>query len=340
MKNTIIICCLLLLAGCGKPTATQVYTTCDMTSIYSHTSFPVGVAVDAYKLQTNDQYRNIVIAQFNSLTGENAFKFESVEPAEGQYNWTETDYIADFARQYGKRLHGHTLVWHSQLPDWVPGYTGDWRSMLRDHITQEVGRYKDVIHSWDVVNEAFNEDGTLRSTLWLTHLGTGYIQMAFEDAHAANPQAKLFYNDYNLEWNPQKLDGVLRLLTQLRAAGVQVDGIGMQMHISSSYPDISLAGDAAKKIANTGFLVHFSELDVNMKEPDSRTLLSADEQQQQARRYAAVFTAYSQLSPAQQFGITLWGVSDADSWIVRGLPLLFDNNYTSKPAYCACKSLK
>lgn len=330
----ILIACLLL--GCRK----QYTTVCDNSSIYSHTSFPVGVAVDVYRLQNNPQYRDIVIHQFNSITGENAFKFPYVEPGPGQYDWTETDYIADFARQYGMRLHGHTLVWHNAVPGWLYGYTGDWDAMLQDHITQEVGRYKDIIHSWDVVNEGFNEDGSLRNSIWLQHLGTNYIQKAFEYAHAANPSAKLFYNDFNLELNPIKLKGVLDFLTKLKLSGVQIDGIGMQMHITATYPAVSQIADAAKKITDAGFLLHFSELDVNMNMPSGQTLLSASELKQQANRYEDVFGIYNQVNPKLQFGITMWGVSDADSWIPRGLPLLFDYNYSCKPAYCACKALK
>jgi endo-1,4-beta-xylanase len=336
MNKTLAILIIFLLLGCRK----QYPEVCDNSSIYSHTSFPVGVAVDASRLQYNTQYRNIVISQFNSITGENAFKFPYVEPGPGQYDWTETDYIANFARQYGKRLHGHTLVWHMAVPGWLYNYTGNWDAVLQDHITQEVGRYKDIIHSWDVVNEGFNEDGTLRNSIWLQQMGTNYIQKAFEYAHAADPSAKLFYNDFNLESNPVKLKGVLDFLTKLKLSGVHIDGIGMQMHITPTYPAINLVADAAKKITDAGFLLHFSELDVNMNMPSGQTLLTESEQKQQADRYQAVFAAYNQVNPKLQFGITLWGISDADSWIPLGLPLLFDYNYSSKPAYCACKTLK
>jgi endo-1,4-beta-xylanase len=335
MKKLLMLM-LPLMFGCRK----QYPMVCDSTSIYSHTTFPVGVAVDEFRLQSNDQYRNIVISQFNSITGDNAFKFQYVSTGPYQYDWTETDYLASFAMQYNKRLHGHTLVWHNSIPGWLYTYTGDWGAVLQDHITQEVGRYKDIIHSWDVVNEGFNEDGTLRNSLWFQHIGIDYIQKAFEYAHAANPSAKLFYNEYNLESNPVKLKGVLDFLTRLRLNGVQIDGIGMQMHITVNYPAINEVAEAAKKITDAGFLVHFSELDVDMNEPSGQALLSSTELQQQAERYEAVFSTYNDVDPKMQFGITIWDVSDADSWIPRGLPVLFDYNYLPKPAYCACKILK
>lgn len=336
MKRILCIFFLIMITACKK----QAFTTCDTSSIYSHTSFPVGVAVDESQLRTNDLYRDIVINQFNSITGENAFKFVNVEPEPYLYSWAATDYIAAFAKQYNKRLHGHCLVWHNQLPGWVFTYQGDFRAMLQDHITQEVGRYKETILSWDVVNEAFNEDGTLRNTIWLDKLGIDYIKMAFEFAHAANPRAKLFYNEYNLEWNTVKLKGVIDFLTQLKLKGVPIDGIGMQMHINNTFPAINNVADAAKKIADAGFLVHFSEMDVSMEGMHSQFVLTGAEQQEQARRYASVFTTYSQVSSQYQFGITLWGVDDGDSWLSQGAPLLFDGNYQAKPAYCASKSIK
>jgi len=336
MKKISLYFSLFSLLSCSK----QTFTACDQSSIYSHTTFPVGVAVDVSELKTNSQYRSVVINQFNSITAENAFKFLHVQPDINRYDWEETDYLVNFAKQYNKRLHGHTLVWHSQLPPWIYGFTGNWKELLRDHITQEVGRYKQDIFSWDVVNEAFNEDGTLRSTIWLDHLGVDYIRLAFEFAHTANPEAKLFYNDYNLESNPAKLKGVIDFLTHLKASGIQIDGIGMQMHITNTFPSINQVAEASKTIADAGFLVHFSEMDVYMNTADGKTSLSKSELQEQANRYASVFTTYSQLNEKNQFGITIWGVSDADSWIPAGLPLLFDYSYEQKPLYCACKSLK
>jgi len=318
------------------------FQTCDLSPLYLNSPFPIGVAVDNNLLRANPAYRNIVLEQFNSITPENELKFEFIHPEEGTYYWNDADYLADFAQQNNKRMHGHVLVWHNELPGWIYNYTGDWDTMLRDHITAVVGHYKNYIGAWDVVNEAMNDDGTLRNTIWFDHLGSNYIIKAFNAAHSANPAAKLFYNDYNMELNPVKRDAVIRMCIEMRAEGVQVDGIGMQLHINSSYPSLSDIEAAARKISDAGFLVHFSELDVTMNVNNDKTFFSIKDLQDEASRYYSIFNLYKQLNKDRQYGVTIWGVSDADTWIKRAfnkddIPLLFDNDYNYKPAYCAVK---
>ena len=328
---------LLFFLACNK----KIDSICDLAPLYQKAPYHIGVAVDVSKLQTNNTYRALVIDQFNSLTPENIFKFEYVHPGENTYDWTDCDYLVNFAKRYGKRLNGHTLVWHSQLPGWIYTFAGNWDDMLHDHITQVVGRYGAAIQAWDVVNEALNEDGTLRNSIWFQRIGTGYIEKAFAYANNANPNALLFYNDYNLESNPVKLDAAIRLCTQMKLQGIRVDGIGMQMHINGDYPTFTAIMSAAKKVADAGFLVHFSELDMSMNQNRDKQSFSAKDLQNQAARYYGVFDIYNQLDASKQYGITFWGVSDADSWIAQGrndIPLLFDDQYKFKPAYCACKS--
>jgi len=334
-----LLLCAVLIMACQKAS----FQGCDLLSLYQKAPYPIGVAVDVDKLETVDKYRTIVLQQFNSITAENVFKWASIHPEDGEYDWAPCDYLADFTAKNHKRLHGHTLLWHGSVPDWVNNYKGDFDKLVHDHIAAVVGRYKGRITSWDVVNEGINNDGSLRSTIWSQKLGSDYIAKAFRYAHEADPNALLFYNDYNLELIPAKLNAVLTMCTDLRKSGVQIDGIGVQMHINNNAPSQADIEAAARRIADAGFLVHFSELDISMNEDGHKTSFSSQDLTDQAARYYTVFNIYNQLNKKLQYGITLRGVSDADSWIMSwfrraDIPLLFDEHYQPKPAYCACKS--
>jgi endo-1,4-beta-xylanase len=216
--------------------------------------------------------------------------------------------------------------------------------LLKTHIQTIVGRYKNDILSWDVVNEAFLEDGSLRNSLWLQKLGPAYIEKAFRYAREVAPDALLFYNDYNLESNPAKLNSVLKLLNALRNRGVRVDGIGVQMHVSIAYPEPAQIAKAFQQISTEQYRVHVSELDVSVN-PFGRDLEpNAKIWQQQADLLGAIVLHYRQIPQQLQFGITLWGVSDQNSWIRyfyqrADYPLLYDDQYQPKPAYCKMKEL-
>jgi endo-1,4-beta-xylanase len=340
LKNLLLLATLFI-ASCNKK---QVATTCDESPLYQKTPYPVGVAVDINKLQTNPEYRNVVIHQFNNLTPENAMKFAEIHPQSNYYDWNQADYLVSFAKQYYKTIHGHTLVWHRTVPTWVDDYTGNWSNILKEHITQVVGRYQHDIYSWDVVNEALNEDGTLRSTVWFNNIGPSYIEQAFKAAHEADPDALLFYNDYNLEFNPTKLDAAIALCNNVRSKGIPVDGIGLQMHMAEAYPTINDLEQAVRKITNAGYKVHFSELDMSMNSYGKKTTFTTQDLNTQAAKFRNVFQLYNQLRPEDRFAITFWGVSDADTWLKSeynrlDIPLLFDEQYKPKPAYCEIKKL-
>lgn len=330
----------LLAISCTKDSSP--YSCKDDQGVYQFATYPIGAAID-YETLTNDpKYQSLAVSQFSSITAENIFKAEYIQPAEGIFNWVETDSLVAFSRRHGKRLHGHTLIWHNQLPTWLTNYQGsatEWEQILKSHIQTIVMRYKNSVNAWDVVNEAFNEDGTLRNSIWKQHLGPGYIEKAFRYAKEANPQALLFYNDYNLESNSAKRKSVLALLNSLRARGIQVDGIGVQMHISTTYPEPSQIAQAFQEIAANHYQIHLSEFDISVN-PQGKDQVAIEQLfTEQAHVLGKIVANYNQIAKAYQYGITFWGISDKHSWIRsfynrQDYPLLYNDDYLPKPCYC------
>ena len=327
------------LASCQK----APLETCDAgRPLHAAYSFPVGVAIDVNQLYPGTDYHRLATLHFNSVTPENIFKPSYLHPAPGQYDWAEADYLADFCRTNGQRLHGHTLIWHQQLPRWmnnVSGTPAEWEALFRDHIQTICRHFRGQVRSWDVVNEAFDADGGLRSTIWSQHLGSSYLEKAFRYAHEADPDALLFYNDYDLEANPAKRRAVLAWLQTMRQRGVPVHGLGLQMHISIVHPDNTQLAEALRAAQQTGLLLHLSEIDVAVNPLGHAITATPALLQRQADKLAFLVRTYQELPRAQQFGITFWGVSDQNTWIRSyfgrdDYPLLFDDNYQPKPAFC------
>ncbi|WP_329532794.1 endo-1,4-beta-xylanase [Streptomyces sp. NBC_01450] len=296
----------------------------------------IGTAVTGSKL--TGTYGDIAGAQFSSLTPGNAMKWETVEPTRGTYNWAEADQIVAFAQAHNQQVRGHTLVWHSQNPSWLTN--GTWTSaqlgsLLQDHITTEVTRYKGKLAAWDVVNEPFNEDGTYRSTLWYNGLGSDYIAQALTWAHAADPSAKLYINDYNVEGVNAKSTALYNLVKSLKERGVPIDGVGLQAHLILGQVPSTLQQNI-QRFADLGVDVAITELDIRMQVPSDSTKLT-----QQAADYKAVFDACVAVSRC--YGVTVWGFTDSDSWIPDvfsgyGAATPYDENYAPKPAYYAIAS--
>ncbi|MFR9794459.1 endo-1,4-beta-xylanase [Streptomyces sp. MS06] len=293
----------------------------------------VGTAVTSSKL--SGTYADIAGREFNSLTPGNAMKWESVEPSQGSYNWSAADRVVDFAEAHDQQVRGHTLVWHSQNPSWLTN--GNWtpdqlRTLLHDHIDTEVGRYKGRLASWDVVNEAFNEDGTLRSDLWSDNLGSGYIADALTWAHAADPGAKLYINDYNVEGVNAKSDGLYDLVRSLKQDGVPIDGVGLQAHLILGQVPSTLQQNI-QRFADLGVDVAITELDVRMQLPSDSGKLT-----RQAADFKSVVSACTAVTRC--VGVTVWGFADSDSWIPDvfdgyGAATPYDGDYQPKPAYSA-----
>ncbi|MBC6608856.1 endo-1,4-beta-xylanase [Hymenobacter sp. BT188] len=345
----VLVLCLLLLMQCGKKesgdaTPTPAPTspkTPPSTTLRQAAPFPMGAAVNINLLKTRAAYSSVVKTEYNSVTAENAMKFGALHPSEAVYTWTDADYLVEFAQQHNARVHGHTLIWYKSLPNWVtnyPGNTAAWENLMKTHIQTVVAHFKGKVAAWDVVNEAFEDDGQLRNSIWRQKLGVDYIARAFEYAHQADPAALLFYNDYGHEYNLTKRTAILDLVNNLKSRGIPIHGIGLQMHTSSNIANANLA-NAIQTAAQTGLTVHLAELDIAMNRDGVATAtftpaLAAA----QKDKYKAVVQAFKALPAAQRYGITTWNVGDADTW-VRGYcscpdwPLPFDENYQRKPAY-------
>ncbi|MDC2947252.1 MULTISPECIES: endo-1,4-beta-xylanase [Streptomyces] len=291
----------------------------------------IGTAVTGSKL--TGTYGDIAGREFNWLTPGNAMKWASVEPSRGTFDWTEADRIVDFAEAHDQDVRGHTLVWHSQNPDWLAN--GTWtpaqlRQLMTDHIALEVGRYKGRLAAWDVVNEPFNEDGTFRQTLWYNGLGADYIAQALTAARAADPAAKLYINDYNVEGVNAKSTALYNLVKDLKARGVPIDGVGLQAHLILGQVPATFQQNI-QRFADLGLDVAVTELDIRMQTPATDAKLA-----QQRTEYEAVFKACVAVSRCT--GVTVWGFTDSDSWIPdtfpgEGAATPYDANYQPKPAY-------
>ena len=328
--------------------------------------FLIGAALNESQFtEQNPAQTALIKKHFSTITPENVLKWEIVHPKTDNFNFGPADRYVEFGEKNGMFIVGHTLVWHSQTPKWVfedaNGNPAD-RAMLlarmSNHIHTVVGRYKGRVKGWDVVNEALAENGSLRESPWKKIIGEDYLVKAFEFAHAADPDAELYYNDYALE-NEAKRNGAIALVKNLQAAGVKVAGIGTQTHAKMSWPSPQLVDDTLTAFGKLGVKVMVTELDVDVL-PGAGASQSADVsvrfaqtpalnpytnslpdsvQQALAKRYADLFAIYVKHADIIA-RVTFWGVTDGDSWLnswpVRGRtshPLLFDRNCQIKPAY-------
>ncbi len=340
---TVYLIFLFLTGGCKKNTIDKPNIP-PAATLQATASFPVGVAIDPGWLQTNAAYRNVVTTEYNSITPENMMKMARIHPAENTFDFSAADYLISFAQQHKKRVHGHTLLWHLSIPDWVTNFKGDsaaWENLLKKHIQTVMQHYRGQVKSWDVVNEAFEDNGSLRQSIWLTHLGPDYVARCFQYAHAADPQALLFYNDYGHEYSARKRAAIRTMVIDFKKRGIPIHGLGLQMHLqrNSANDQISVA---TQEMAQTGLLIHLSELDISMNPNNDPALTTFTPQlaQEQAQKYQHVAQVYKAIPKNQQYGITAWNVGDGDSWIRSyykraDWPLLFDENFQKKPAYQA-----
>lgn len=315
----------------------------------------IGVAINQRQFDGVDAAAvDLITKQFNQISPENALKFQSTQPAADRYTFDAADRYVQFGLDRHMQVVGHNLVWHSQTGAWVfqgaDGKPADRVTLLarmRDHIHSVVGRYKGRIHGWDVVNEAIDEDGSLRKSPWEIGIGDDYVAKAFEFAHEADPDAELYYNDFNLE-KPAKRAGVIRLVKDLQTHTLRIDGIGNQAHWRLDTPTVAEIDEALVDLHATGLKVMYSELDINLLPNTPRDAdpsvanpyvngLPDQMQQQLAQRYAELFGVFIKHREAIT-RVTFWGLSDADSWLNRGrinYPLLWDRQRRPKPAFDA-----
>ncbi|KAK3357940.1 glycoside hydrolase superfamily [Lasiosphaeria hispida] len=273
--------------------------------------------------------------EFGQTTPTNGQKWLFTEPTQGDFNFTEGEIVASKAQKSGMYLRCHALAWHSQLAPWVE--TAEWtpatlRAALTNHVTKVAEHWKGRCYAWDVVNEALDEDGTYRESVFYQVLGDEYIKIAFRAAAKADPKAKLYYNDYNLESPSAKTEGVKKIIKLLRDDGIRIDGVGLQAHlVAENHPTLDQHIDAIKGFANLGVEVALTELDIRLQTPATPTNLAL-----QKEAYKNVVGACVQVKGC--IGITLWDFYDPFSWVPyvfqqEGAALLWFEDFTKHSAY-------
>ncbi|MFF9090542.1 endo-1,4-beta-xylanase [Streptomyces sp. NPDC014991] len=302
----------------APPTAQAAESTLGAAAAQSGRYF--GTAIASGRLG-DSAYTTIAGREFNSVTAENEMKIDATEPQRGQFNFAAGDRVYNWAVQNGKQVRGHTLAWHSQQPGWMQSLSGSTlRQAMIDHINGVMAHYKGKIAQWDVVNEAF-ADGSSggRRDSNLQRTGNDWIEVAFRTARAADPAAKLCYNDYNIEnWTWAKTQGVYAMVRDFKQRGVPIDCVGFQSHFNNDSPYNGNFRTTLQSFAALGVDVAITELDI---------------QGAPAATYANVTNDC--LAVPRCLGITVWGVRDTDSWRAEQTPLLFNGNGSKKPAYTA-----
>jgi endo-1,4-beta-xylanase len=339
--------------------------------------FRVGAAVGTRHIIAGDESSSevkspeleLVAREYNTITPENLLKFAEVHPEPGRYNFEPADRYVEFGEKHGMWIVGHALVWHNQTPLWA-FETDDEKPLdretalanMKEHITTVVGRYKGRIDAWDVVNEAINDEGKLRTGRvglpgqrgepWHAAIGDDYIEHAFRWAHETDPDAELYYNDFN-EWYPAKIPAISKLILDLKAKGVRIDGLGLQGHWGLDYPTLDEIDHMLTEYGKLGVKLMITELDIDVlhrensgadigqqrpRPTGSVDKLNAEQQQALAERYAELFRIFVKHSDKID-RVTFWGVHDGHSWLndrgAKNHPLLFDRQLKPKPAFAA-----
>lgn len=330
--------------------------------------FFIGTALSQDQInETNTEATNVITKEFNSITAENIMKSMYVQPTKGNYSFNLTDKFVNFGKKHNMFIHGHTLIWHSQLAPWIKEIKDsvEMRAFMKDHITKLLSRYKGTINSWDVVNEALNEDGTLRKSVFFNTIGKNYLIDAYKLAAKIDPKADLYYNDYSL-CDSNKRKGAIELVKYLQLNGAKIDGVGEQGHWTLTNPSLEQIEKTIIDFSNLGVKVAFTELDITVL-PNPWDLVGADVNQkfendekmnpypnelpdsiqnQLAKRYEDIFKLF--LKHKDKISrVTFWGVNDGQTWLNdwpikgrRNYPLLFDRKFNPKKAYFNLISLK
>ncbi len=331
-------------AGSGSTVAPD-----SLRALAAKVNLRIGTAVIPFDLDHPD-YAAIAAGQFSVVTPGNEMKWQVVEPTQGTYDWSGADRLVTFAEQHGQRVRGHTLLWHNQLPDWLT--TGvangtisnaELSDLLHKHITDEVTHFKGKIWQWDVANEFFTDSNPSMinpNDFWVSHLGTGVIAQAFRWAHAADPHALLFYNDYNIageDGTNAKSDAVYAWVTQMQAQGVPINGIGDQGHLDTQYGFPTQMRQDLQRYADLGLRVAITEADVRTFVDSPTTQVPTDHLATFAHPYEFSEMLKACLAVRACISFTVWGFGDADSWVPgfftgEGYATLYDVNLQPKQA--------
>ncbi|GAB3651226.1 endo-1,4-beta-xylanase [Echinicola sediminis] len=325
--------------------------------------FYIGSALSLRNVNAdNNKVKHVLSKNFNSISPENLLKWQSVHPRPDTYVFESADRYVELGEQLDMFTIGHTLVWHNQTPSWVfensDGELLDGNALtkrMEGHIETVMGRYEERVHGWDVVNEAFTDDGEYRQSNWYRAIGKNYIKTAFRKAKEVDAAAELYYNDYNL-WKPKKIDAVMEMVKEMQAEGVPIDGVGMQGHYGLDTPTLEQIEASIKKIADQGLKVMITELDIDvLPNPTNRRGADIDDnfdyeakydplksgvpeeiKEKLAKRYLELFQLFQKYR-SDITRVTFWGIRDQDSWLNNwpivgrtAYPLIFENDYSIK----------
>jgi endo-1,4-beta-xylanase len=343
-----------------NPTPTDL-SPVTVTHLYqlSPDDMPIGIAQPAggagNSLLKSAPRQTVVKQHFSQLTAENIMKPSFLHPSQGTYFYTDADALVKFAKDNNMSVHGHTLLWHAQIPSWMENFQGDkaaWIAMMEDHVTNVASHFEtaggSTIKSWDVVNEAFEDAGGRYrgegsgsgSSVWYENIGAEFIERAFVKARAADPDVDLYYNDFNLEWNGAKLTAVINMVKDFKARGIPINGVGFQMHVWSTNNIATLKSHFQQVVAiDPSIKIKLSELDVRFNHVTPALMGPTNKIYEDHKKivYETVKAYLEAVPVAQRGGITVWGLADVDSWIL-GLygrpdwPLFFFNDLQPKPA--------
>jgi endo-1,4-beta-xylanase len=365
-KPLLLLAIMLVLGSCAK-IYKKPEAVVSLKNAYTK-DFYIGTALDTSQIdESNAMVTALISKEFNSITPENIMKSMFIHPEKNKFDFKMTDKYVAFGEKNNMFIHGHTLIWHSQLAPWM-AQIKDSTTMsdaMTNHISTIVGKYKGRINSWDVVNEALNEDGTLRKSVFLDSYGKEFLTLAFKLAAKADPKTDLYYNDYNL-CNSVKRKGAVDLIKNLQKNGAKIDGVGEQGHWKLTTPTLDEIEQTILDFSALGIKVAFTELDITVL-PNPWDVVGADVNQkaeasekmnpypkalpdsiknQLAARYEAIFKLFIKHQDKIS-RVTFWGVNDGQSWLndwpIKGrsnYPLLFDREFKAKKAYYSVLGLK
>ncbi|UGU15867.1 endo-1,4-beta-xylanase [Sinomicrobium kalidii] len=313
-------------------------------SLKEKATFNIGAAVKAGYIENEAAYSQALSGNFNQLTAEFEMKMEVIWSAPHSYNWEKADDLVGYAESNNMDVHGHALVWYRSFPEWFGQAEYDstaFENHVKKYITDVVGHYKGKVKSWDVVNEVFADGGGLRNEDIIKPVFNDPIAFygrCFQYARNADPDARLFYNDYSVVTDSGKRDAIKAMIDRFAAEGYPIDGVGDQFHYMQS-TDKTTMQNGFTDLAGTGLLIHISELDIRMNLQQSESyVFTGTEAEKQADTYRFIVEMYENLPDTQKFAITTWGVTDKYTWITdywheNEYPLLLDETYAKKPAY-------
>lgn len=313
--------------------------------------FPIGMSVQAKNVITKNKYSRALTKDFNSLSAEYEMKMDPIYKGPNQYDFSGGDAIVSFAKENGFRVFGHALVWHAAIPNWLNNFDGtdqEFENLIETYIKATVTHFAQektiindeevsVVAGWDVVNEAFTNQA--ENAVFRQRMGEDYVAKCFTWAREADPNVKLFYNDYNLEFDFNKVNQVTNMIDDFKANGIPIDGVGLQTHINISYPPIATFQNCLDLLLEKDVLIHFSEIDMTVNRGEDITELTYERALEQEKRYKEIVDLYFSVPADKRFGITVWGLRDTESWLLdfynnpNEYPLLFDENFNHKIAH-------